>query len=194
MQPPTADPIESARRFYARNCAHQSHSSPAILAAFSIVPASVFVGPGPWMIKNRDTNGSLKAPIPATSIAIRSSCSTKPNLNKRPASLWAFPSQPARRAPRRSHSSSRLRHRILHGNPGRTHRPAGKSHRHRNRRRPRSPCARSARALAQVTLIQADGAKGPFDPADRPWSAPEQPHPLPAWLAASSPEARCFFP
>ena len=56
MQPSTADLIESARLFYAKELCRINHiSSPDILRAFSTVPRERFVGLGPWMIQTSGT-------------------------------------------------------------------------------------------------------------------------------------------
>ncbi len=111
-----------------------------------------------------------------------------------PAQPVGLSSQPARRPPRRSHSSSRLRRRLLLRHPRRAHRPSRQSHRHRNRR---GLAARARIALEpwpQVTVIHADGARGPFDPADVIVVSAGATHPLPAWLAALKPEGKLLFP
>ena len=46
----------------------------------------------------------------------------------------------------------------------------------------------------QVTVIHADGAQGPFDPADVIVVSAGATHPLPAWLAALKPEGKLLFP
>ena len=46
----------------------------------------------------------------------------------------------------------------------------------------------------QVTVMHADGARGPFDPADVIVVSAGATHPLPAWLAALKPEGKLLFP
>ena len=57
--------------------------------------------------------------------------------------------------------------------------------------------ARAAVALApwpQVTVVHADGALGPFEPADVIVVSAGATHPLAAWLAALKPEGKLLFP
>jgi protein-L-isoaspartate(D-aspartate) O-methyltransferase len=196
MQPPTADPIESARRFYAEELCRINHiSSPAILAAFSIVPRERFVGPGPWMIQNRDTQWFTESADPRN--VYRDSLivldETK-HLNNGQPSLWAF---------HLSLLDVRPGDRILHLGCGTGYYTGilaeltGPQGRVIAIEIDEGLAARARVALEpwpQVTLIQADGAKGPFDPADLTVVSAGATHPLPAWLAALKPGGTLLFP
>jgi protein-L-isoaspartate(D-aspartate) O-methyltransferase len=46
----------------------------------------------------------------------------------------------------------------------------------------------------QVAFVHADGARGPFDPADAIVVSAGATHPLQAWLAALKPEGKLLFP
>ena len=144
------DPIESARRSYAEElCRLNGISSPAILAAFATVPRERFVGPGPWVIQSSGTSRFTEDADPThvyrDALIVLDEAK---RLNNGQPSLWAIHLDLLRIQPRRSHSPSRLRHGLLHRDPRRAHRPGRQSHCHRNRGRPRSPCAHRTRALA----------------------------------------------
>src|SRR5580704_14807121 len=92
MQPSEADPIESARHFYAEELCRINHiSSPAILAAFSTVPRERFVGPGPWMIQTDGTQFFTESADPRDvyrdALIVLDAAK---RLNNGQPSLWAF--------------------------------------------------------------------------------------------------------
>jgi protein-L-isoaspartate(D-aspartate) O-methyltransferase len=196
MQPPTADPIESARRFYAEELCRINHiSSPAILAAFATVPRERFVGPGPWMIQNRDTQWFTESADPRN--VYRDSLivlDESKRLNNGQPSLWAF---------HLSLLDVRPGDRILHLGCGTGYYTAilaeltGPQGKVTAIEIDEGLAARARVALEpwpQVTLIQADGAEGPFDPADAIVVSAGATHPLPAWLAALKPGGTLLFP
>ena len=109
-----------------RSCAASTASlRPPSLPPSQPCPASASSAPDRGSFKAVERPGSLKMPIPrhVYSDALIVLDEAK-RLNNGQPSLWAYYLEPARRASRRPHSSSRLRHRLLHRHPGRAHRPA----------------------------------------------------------------------
>ncbi len=197
MQPSIADSIESARRFYAEElCRHNHISSPAILAAFATVPRERFAGPGPWIIQRSGTaTGSLKMPIPARvyrdALIVLDEAK---RLNNGQPSLWAI------------HLDLLGVHpgdHVLHLGCGTGYYTAilaeltGPSGKVVAVEIDEGLAARARIALEpwpQVTVIHADGSRGPFDPADVIVVSAGATHPLAAWLAAVKPEGKLLFP
>jgi protein-L-isoaspartate(D-aspartate) O-methyltransferase len=196
MQPFEADPIESARHFYAEELCRINHiSSPAILAAFSTVPRERFAGPGPWMIQTGGTQFFTESDDPRNvyqdALIVLDAAK---RLNNGQPSLWA------------SHLSLLDVHpcdRILHLGCGAGYYSAILAEltgSHGNVVAVEIDEALAARARIalelwpQVTVVHADGAHGPFDPADVIVVSAGATHPLPAWLAALKPEGKLLFP
>ena len=191
-----ADPIESARRFYAEElCRRNGISSPDLLAAFASVPRERFVGPGPWAIQSGGTSWFTSDADPAhvyrdALIVLDES----KHLNNGQPSLWAI-------------HLDRLHVRpgelILHLGCGTGYYtailaeltgPAGKV---TAIEVVDGLAARARHALEpwpQVTVIHADGSRGPFEPADVTVVSAGATHPLPAWLAAVKPSGKLLFP
>jgi len=196
MQPSEADPIESARRFYAEElCRVNRISSPAILAAFSAVPRERFVGPGPWMIQTSGTQFFTESDDPRNvyrdALIVLDAAK---RLNNGQPSLWAF------------HLSLLDVHpgdRIIHLGCGAGYYSAilaeltGPHGSVVAVEIDEALAARARIALEpwpQVTFVHADGAQGPFDPVDVIVVSAGATHPLPAWLAALNPEGKLLFP
>jgi protein-L-isoaspartate(D-aspartate) O-methyltransferase len=191
-----ADQIESARRFYAEElCRLNAISSPAILAAFATVPRERFVGPGPWAIQSSGTSWFTQDADPAhvyrdALIVLDES----KHLNNGQPSLWAI---------HLNFLQVRPGDQILHLGCGTGYYtailaeltgPAGKV---TAVEMEESLAARARTALEpwpQVTVIQGDGARGPFEPADVIVVSAGATHPLPAWLAAVNPSGKLLFP
>ena len=200
MQPSEADPIESARHFYAEElCRVNRISSSAILAAFSTVPRERFVGPGPWMIQTMiQTSGTQfftesDDPRNVYRDALIVLDAAK-RLNNGQPSLWAF---------YLSLLDIHPGDRILHLGCGAGYYSAILAELtgpHGSVVAVEIDAALAARARIalepwpQVTVIHADGAQGPFDPADVIVVSAGATHPLPAWLAALKPEGKLLFP
>ena len=196
MQPSTAAPIESARRFYAEELCRINHiSSPAILRAFSTVPRERFVGPGPWMIQSSATEYFTESADPRNvyqdALIVLDPAK---RLNNGQPSLWAF------------HLS------LLNVHPGDhiLHLGCGTGYYSAILAELTGPrgnvvaveideglAARARIALepwSQVTVAHANGAQGPFDSADAVVVSAGATHPLASWLAALKPEGKLLFP
>jgi protein-L-isoaspartate(D-aspartate) O-methyltransferase len=196
MQPPEADPIESARHFYAEELCRINHiSSPAILRAFSTVPRELFVGPGPWMIQTSGTQWFTESADPqnvyqdALIVLDAAKC-----LNNGQPSLWAF---------HLSLLGVRPGDHILHLGCGTGYYSAilaeltGPEGKVVAVEIDEALAARARIALEpwpQVIVFQADGAQGPFDPDDVIVVSAGATHPLAAWLAALKPNGKLLFP
>jgi protein-L-isoaspartate(D-aspartate) O-methyltransferase len=196
MQPSEDNPIESARHFYAEELCRINHiSSPAILAAFSTVPRERFVGPGPWMIQTGGTQFFTESADPRNiyhdALIVLDAAK---HLNNGQPSLWAF---------HLSLLDIHLGDRILHLGCGAGYYSAilaeltGPHGSVVAVEIDEALAARARIALElwpQVTVIHADGARGPFDPADVIVVSAGATHPLPAWLAALKLEGKLLFP
>jgi protein-L-isoaspartate(D-aspartate) O-methyltransferase len=196
MQPFEADPIKSARHFYAEElCRINRISSSAILAAFSTVPRERFVGPGPWMIQTSGTQFFTESDDPRNvyrdALIVLDAAK---RLNNGQPSLWAF---------HLSLLDVRPGDRILHFGCGSGYYSAilaeitGPHGSVIAIEIDEALAARARIALEpwpQVNVIHADGAHGPFDPVDVIVVSAGATHPLPAWLAALNPEGKLLFP
>ena len=139
--------------------------------------------------------GSLRTPTPPTSTATLSSCSTKPS-----ASTTASPAS----GPFTSTCSEiQPGDRILHLGCGTGYYTAilaeltGPGGKVTAIEIEEGLAARARVALEpwpQVTVIHADGSRGPFEPADVIVVSAGATHPLPAWLAAVKPSGKLLFP
>jgi len=190
------DPIESARRFYAKElCRLNGISSPAIFAAFATVPREQFVGPGPWMIQSSGTSSftSDADPTHVYRDALIVLDESK-RLNNGQPSLWAIHLDRLRIQPG---------DRVLHLGCGTGYYTAilaeltGPSGKVTAIEVEEGLAARARGALEpwpQVTVICADGSLGPFEPADVVVVSAGATHPLPAWLAAAKPSGKLLFP
>jgi protein-L-isoaspartate(D-aspartate) O-methyltransferase len=196
MQPSTAVSIESARHLYAEELCRVNHiSSPAILRAFSTVPRERFVGPGPWMIQTSGTEYFTESDDPRNvyqdALIVLDAAK---HLNNGQPSLWAF---------HLSLLDVRSGDHILHLGCGAGYYSAilaeltGPQGKVVAVEIDEALAARARIALEpwpQVTVSQADGAQGPFDPADVIVVSAGATHPLAAWLSALKPEGKLLFP
>jgi protein-L-isoaspartate(D-aspartate) O-methyltransferase len=191
-----ADPIESARRLYAEElCRLNGISSPDLLAAFASVPRERFVGPGPWAIQSSGTSWFTKDADPShvyrdALIVLDES----KHLNNGQPSLWAVHLDLLRVRPG---------DRILHLGCGTGYYTAilaeltGSAGKVTAIEIEEGLAARARAALEpwpQVTVVQADGSRGPFEPADVIVVSAGATHPMPAWLAAVQPSGKLLFP
>lgn len=191
-----ADPVESARRFYAEElCRLNGVSSPELLAAFATVPRERFVGPGPWAIQSSGTSWFTQDANPThiyrDALIVLDEAK---RLNNGQPSLWAVHLDLLRVRPGDQ---------ILHLGCGTGYYtailaeltgPAGKVTAIEVEE---GLAARAHVALEpwpQVTVIHADGSRGPFAPADVIVVSAGATHPLPAWLAAVKPSGKLLFP
>jgi protein-L-isoaspartate(D-aspartate) O-methyltransferase len=196
MQPLEGSSLESARLSFAEELCKTNHiSSPAIRAAFSSVPRERFIGPGPWMIQVSGAQSFTESADPRNvyqdALIVLDPAK---RLNNGQPSLWAF------------HLS------LLDVHPGDhvLHLGCGAGYYSAILAELVGPHGRVVaveidQALADrarialepwphVTVVQADGARGPFDPADAIVVSAGATHPLPAWLAALKPEGKLLFP
>lgn len=190
------DAIESARRSYAEElCRLNGVSSPDLLAAFATVPRERFVGPGPWAIQSSGTSWFTRDADPTHLYrdALIVLDETK-HLNNGQPSLWAI-----------HFDLLHVRHgdRILHLGCGTGYYTAilaeltGQAGKVTAVELENGLASRARAALEpwpQVTVIHADGSRGPFEPADVIVVSAGATHPLPAWLAAVSPSGKLLFP
>jgi protein-L-isoaspartate(D-aspartate) O-methyltransferase len=188
--------IESARRVYAEELCHLNGiSSPSIFAAFASVPRERFVGPGPWVIQSSGTSWFTKDADPThvyrdALIVLDES----KHLNNGQPSLWAIHLDLLR-----VHPSDR----ILHLGCGTGYYTAilaeltGPDGKVTAIEMEKGLAARARTALElwpQVTVVHADGSRGPFEPADVIVVSAGATHPLPAWLAAVKPSGKLLLP
>lgn len=196
MDPPTPDAIASARRSYAEElCRTNRIASPAILAAFSTVPREHFLGPGPWKIQTSGTHWFTQSDDPRD--VYRDALivlDADRHVNNGQPSLWAC---------YLSRLGIRTGDRILHLGCGTGYYtailaelagPGG----HVTAVEIEEGLANRARIALepwpQVTVIQSDGSRGPFEPANAIVVSAGATHPLPAWLAALEPGGTLLFP
>jgi protein-L-isoaspartate(D-aspartate) O-methyltransferase len=196
MKSHAASTIESVRRYYAEDlCRLNRISSPAILAAFSTVPRERFVGPGPWIIQSQGeswtTEGGDPRDVYRDALIVLDQAK---HLNNGQPSLWA-----SHLAILDVHSGDHVLHlgcgtgyysAILAELAG----PGGKV---TAIEIDEGLAARARVALEpwpQVKVIQGDGARGPFEPADAVVVSAGATHPLAAWLAALKAHGKLLFP
>jgi protein-L-isoaspartate(D-aspartate) O-methyltransferase len=196
MHPHTDVSIESARRCYAEELCRVNHiASPPIFAAFAAVPRERFVGPPPWIIQSHDTSwyNSAGDPRQVYSDALIVLDEAK-RLNNGQPSLWAF--HLALLGVRKGDS-------VLHLGCGTGYYTAilaelvGPQGSVTAIEIDEGLAERAHVALEpwpQVKVIHADGARGPFEPADVIVVSAGAAHPLVAWLAAVKPAGKLLFP
>jgi protein-L-isoaspartate(D-aspartate) O-methyltransferase len=196
MQPTATVSIEQARRFYAEElCRINRVGSPAILAAFATVPRERFAGPGPWIIQTGGSSWFTEDADPRRlyrdALIVLDEAK---HLNNGQPSLWAI---------HLDLLGVRPGNQVLHLGCGTGYYSAilaeltGPSGRVTAIEIDEGLAARARVALEpypQVTVIQADGSLGPFEPADIIVVSAGATHPLPAWLAALKPEGKLLFP
>ncbi len=196
MRPLDTVSTESARRFFAAElCRINRISSPAILAAFSTVPRERFVGPSPWMIQASGEQSFTESADPADvyqdALIVLDAAK---RLNNGQPSLWAI------------HLSLLDLHpgeHVLHLGCGAGYYSAILAELVGPRGRvvaveiDADLAGRAHIALEpwpQVVVVHADGARGPFAPADAIVVSAGATHPLASWLAALEPEGKLLFP
>jgi protein-L-isoaspartate(D-aspartate) O-methyltransferase len=195
---PTAEPgsIESARRFFAEElCRVNRISSPGICAAFASVQRERFAGPGPWIIQSGGSSWFTADSDPRRlyrdALIVLDEAK---HLNNGQPSLWAI---------HLDLLGVRPGDRILHLGCGTGYYTAilaeltGPQGKVTAVEIDEGLAARARVALEswpQVSVMHADGSKGPFDPVDVIVVSAGATHPLPAWLAALKPEGRLLFP
>lgn len=191
-----ADPVEFARCLYAEEiCRLNGVSSPAILQAFATVPRERFVGPGPWIIQGEGKSHVTPDadPVRVYHDALIVLDQAK-HLNNGQPSLWAIHLEPLRIQPGEQ---------ILHLGCGTGYYTAilaeltGPTGKVTAIEIEEGLAARARVALEpwpQVTVLHADGSRGPFDSAEVIVVSAGATHPLPAWLAAVRPAGGLLFP
>ncbi len=196
MQPSTAGSVESVRRFYAEElCRLNGISSPAILAAFAAVPRERFVGPGPWIVQSSGTSWFTQDSDPRRlyrdALIVLDEAK---RLNNGQPSLWAI---------HLDLLSVRPGNHVLHLGCGTGYYTAilaeltGPSGKVVAIEIDEALAARAVPALEpwpQVTVIQADGSHGPFNPADVIVVSAGATHPLAAWIQAVKTNGKLLFP
>jgi protein-L-isoaspartate(D-aspartate) O-methyltransferase len=196
MQPLENVSIESIRRSFAEElCRINGISSPAILAAFSSIPRERFVGPSPWLIQvsGAQTFTESADPSDVYQDALIVLDPAK-RLNNGQPSLWAV------------HLNLLDVHpgdHVLHLGCGAGYYSAILAELVGPRGHvvaveiDQALAERARIALEpwpQVTVLQGDGASGPFDPTDAIVVSAGATHPLHAWLAALKHEGKLLFP
>jgi protein-L-isoaspartate(D-aspartate) O-methyltransferase len=188
--------IEAARQFYAQELRFLTHmSSPALFAAFATVPREQFVGPGPWRIMGQGGYWTTEDADPRhvyhNALIVLDEAK---GINNGQPSLWAqFFDQLGVQA-----GDS-----VLHLGCGTGYYTAILAELAGPRGRitaieiDAGLAERARVALApwpQVAVIKADGAIGPFEPADVVVASAGATHPQPSWLAAVKPVGKLLFP
>lgn len=196
MHPPTPVSIEQARRFYAQElCRVNRIASPVLCAAFATVPRERFVGPGPWTIQSSGSSWFSEDDDPRRlyrdALIVLDEAK---HLNNGQPSLWAI---------HLDLLGVRPGDQILHLGCGTGYYTAilaeitGPTGKVTAVEIDEGLAARARVALEpwpQVSVIQADGARGPFDPADVVVVSAGATHPLAPWLAAVKPAGKLLFP
>jgi protein-L-isoaspartate(D-aspartate) O-methyltransferase len=196
MHLPTAVSIDQTRRFYAEElCRVNRIESPAICAAFATVARERFVGPGPWIVQSHDSSwlsedGDPRHVYTDALIVLDEGR----HLNNGQPSLWAFHLALLGVQPGNSvlhlgcgtgYYSAILAELVgPQGNVTAIEVVEGLANRARVALEP----------WPQVSVIHADGARGPFAPVDVIVVSAGATHPLSAWLAAVKPEGKLLFP
>ncbi len=196
MHPSIADSIESVRHFYAEElCRINGISSPAILTAFATVPRERFVGPGPWIIQSAGTHWFTEDADPrrlyGDALIVLDEAK---RLNNGQPSLWAI---------HLDLLGVRPGDHVLHLGCGTGYYtailaeltgPGGKVIAIEIDDGLASRARIALEPWPQVTVIHADGSRGPFDPADVIVVSAGATHPLASWLAAVKPDGKLLFP
>ena len=190
------DPVAAARQSYAEELRFLTlMSSPALFAAFATVPRERFVGPGPWSMMGQGGYWTTRDADPRhvyrnALIALDEA----KGINNGQPSLWAQFFDRLGVQPGDS---------VLHLGCGTGYYTAilaelaGPQGKITAIEIDAGLAERARVALApwpQVAVIKADGAIGPFEPADVIVASAGATHPLPSWLAAVKPGGRLLFP
>jgi len=196
VHPAPAFSIEQARHFYAEElCRVNRITSPAICAAFATVPRERFVGPGPWIIQTGGSSWFTEDADPRRlyrdALIVLDEAK---RINNGQPSLWAI---------HLDLLGVRPGDQILHLGCGAGYYSAilaeltGAGGRVTAVEIDEGLAERARISLEpwpQVTVIRADGSRGPFEPADIIVVSAGATHPLPAWLEALKPEGKLLFP
>jgi protein-L-isoaspartate(D-aspartate) O-methyltransferase len=188
--------IEDARRCYAEELRSLSHiSSPALLAAFAMVPRERFVGPGPWRIKGMGRYWATEDTDPRRvyhNVLIE--LDGGKGINNGQPSLWAFCFDQL---------GFGAGDHVLHLGCGTGYYTAilaeltGPEGRVTALEIDEALAERARVALEpwpQAAVVHGDGSSGPFEPADVIVVSAGVTHPLPAWLNAVKPGGKLLFP
>lgn len=191
-----ATSIEAVRRSYAEELFRHNHlDAPALEAAFASVPRERFVGTGPWRIQTGGSGWTTEDADPRhvyrDALVVLDEAK---HLNNGQPSLWAI---------HFSMLGVRPGEAILHLGCGTGYYTAilaeltGATGKVTAVEIDEGLAARARVALEpwpQVTVIQGDGARGPFDPANVIVVSAGATHPLAAWIDAVKPEGKLLFP
>jgi protein-L-isoaspartate(D-aspartate) O-methyltransferase len=193
---PMNDSVEAARQRYAQQLRAMAHmQSPAVVAAFATVPRERFVGPGPWLVmgdnKNRVVDdGDARQLYFNVLVAL----DENKGINNGQPSLWAeFIDW----------LDLKTGDSVLHLGCGTGYYTAilaevvGTGARVTAVEIDQGIAERARAALApwpQVTLIEGDGAQGPWQPVDALVVSAGATHPLAEWLDAVKAGGRLVFP
>lgn len=188
--------IESVRQHYAEELMRSAQvSSPAVQNAFATVPRERFVGPGPWSIQSRGDSWVTEDADPR--LVYRDALivlDEAKRLNNGQPSLWALHLSLLDV----SQGSS-----VLHLGCGTGYYTAilaeltGPQGKVLAIEIDPGLAARARVALApwpNVTVLQADGARGPFEPVDAIVASAGVTHTPAAWLKATKSEGKLLFP
>ncbi len=168
---------------------------PSICAAFATVPRERFAGPGPWIIQSGSSSWFTEDSDPRhlyrDALIVLDEAK---HLNNGQPSLWAI---------HLDLLDVRKGDHVLHLGCGTGYYTAilaeltGPQGKLTAIEIDEGLAARARVALEpwpQVSVMRADGSKGPFDPVDAIVVSAGATHPLHAWLAALKPEGRLLFP
>lgn len=196
MEAPSPDQVAAARRYYAEDLRFKTRmSSAALFEAFASVPRERFVGPGPWLIQSWGEHWTTEEADPRhvyhdTLIAI----DPVKRINNGQPSLWAYYFDRLGVKPG-DH--------VLHLGCGTGYYTAilaelvGAEGKVAAVEIEPELAERARAALApwtRVTVLCADGSRGPFDAADVIVASAGATHPMPAWLAAVKAGGKLLFP
>jgi protein-L-isoaspartate(D-aspartate) O-methyltransferase len=189
------DSIEAARRSYVEELRFRTQMSyPPLLEAFETVPRERFLGPGPWRYRAFDiwtTEDDDPRHVYHDALFVLDEAK---KINNGQPSLWAYHLDRLR---------IRTGDRVLHLGCGTGYYTAilaelvGADGAVIAIDIEEALVERARAALVpwpQVTVLHADGAVGPFEPADAIIASAGATHPLPAWIAALKPGGKLLFP
>jgi protein-L-isoaspartate(D-aspartate) O-methyltransferase len=189
-------PIEAARQFYAEELQYLAHlKSRAVFTAFATVPRERFVGPGPWLVLG---SGEFRMTEDADPRHVYHNVlialDEAKGINNGQPSMWArFLDQ----------LDVRANDHVLHLGCGTGYYTAilaelvGAGGKIVAVEIVAGVAERARIALApwlQVSVVQGNGAQGPFEPVDVIVVSAGATHPLPAWLAALRQDGKLLFP
>lgn len=190
------DSLDAARRSYAEELRLTTRmDSLALFEAFATVPRERFLGPGPWrFLRHAELHTTENADPKHVYHNVLIALDESKSINNGQPSLWAtfF-----------DRLGVRANDHVLHLGCGTGYYTAilaeltGPQSKITAIDIDESIADRARLALAlwpQVTVVHADGAIGPFDPADIIVASAGATHPQPSWLAALKPAGKLLFP